>query len=299
MAVPVGPAQSSEGGDAAGVLLPHPITGEMFPSPVPPGSGWPGDPADADTPVAQSAAETALLAASAQNLADLDARISVCRACPRLVRWREDVAHAKRRSFADQPYWGRPVPGFGDAEPRLLIVGLAPAANGANRTSRMFTGDRAGDWLYGALHRAGLAARPESEHAGDGQALTGVRVLSTVRCAPPQNKPTTGERDACAPWLHAELAELLPGTRVIVALGQYGWDATLRAVREMGGETPRPKAKFGHNARAVVTPAGGADITVLGCFHPSQQNTFTGRLTVPMIDEVFAAARRIAGIGNR
>lgn len=282
-------------GEAAeeGGRFPHPITGGLFASPVPPGSGWPGDPASVDTPVARTPADVARLAPSAPALSELDARISMCRACPRLVRWREEVAHAKRRSFADQPYWGRPAPGFGDEHAKILIVGLAPAANGANRTSRMFTGDRAGDWLFAALHRAGLAARADSEHAGDGQRLFGVRMLSTVRCAPPANKPSTLERDTCAPWLHAELAWLLPGARVIVALGQYGWDAALRAVREMGGQVPRPKPRFGHNARAVVTSADGAELTVLGCFHPSQQNTFTGRLTVPMIDEVFATATEL------
>lgn len=277
--------------------LPHPLTGDFFTSPVPPGAGWPGDPASAATPVAESPDAAARLAGSAPRLAELDARISVCRACPRLVSWREEVAHTKRRSFADQPYWGRPVPGFGDPYSKLLIVGLAPAANGANRTSRMFTGDRSGDWLYGALYRAGMAARPDSEHAGDGQKLFGARIVSPVRCAPPLNKPTTAERDSCAPWLHAELAFLLPWTKVMVALGQYAWDVTLRTVREMGGHVPSPKPRFGHNARAVVTTAAGAEITVLGCFHPSQQNTFTGRLTVPMIDEVFSAAREIAGIG--
>lgn len=291
-------AERAESGLDAGWLLPHPITGDLFPSPVPAGTGWPEDPANADTPVAYTAGEVADLAGSGVPLAELDGRVSVCRACPRLVAWREEVAHVKRRSFADQPYWGRPVPGFGDSHPRLLIVGLAPAANGANRTSRMFTGDRAGDWLYGALYRAGLAARPDSKHAGDGQKLFGVRIVSTVRCAPPLNKPTTVERDTCAPWLHAELAMLLPRAKVIVALGQYGWDATLRTLREMGGKVPRPKPKFGHNVSARVTMAGGEQITVLGCFHPSQQNTFTGRLTVPMIDEVFAAARGLAGIGG-
>ncbi|WP_024793853.1 uracil-DNA glycosylase [Tomitella biformata] len=282
--------------DDIGELLPHPGTGALFPSPVPPGSGWPEDPADANTPVSRTATEAVQLAASAQGLAALDARISVCRACPRLVDWREDVARTKRRSFADQPYWGRPVPGFGDTHPKLLIVGLAPAANGANRTSRMFTGDRAGDWLFAALHRAGLAALPGSDHAGDGQQLYGVRVVSTVRCAPPLNKPTTLERDTCAPWLHAELAMLLPQTSVIVALGHYGWDATLRTVREIGGRVPVPKPRFGHNALAVVVMPGGAEITVLGCFHPSQQNTFTGRLTAPMLDEVFTLGRQLAGL---
>lgn len=276
--------------------LPHPITGDLYPSPVPPGTGWPGDPADAGTPVARSAEDVEALAAGVR-LAELDARISVCRACPRLVGWRGESALGKRRSFANQPYWGRPVPGFGDGFARLLIVGLAPAANGANRTSRMFTGDRSGDWLFAALHRAGIAARPQSEHAGDGQKLFGVRIVSAVRCAPPQNKPTTAERDTCAPWLHAELDLLLPRAKVMVALGQFGWDAALRAVTALGGQVPSPKPKFGHGARAAVRLAGGAEVTVLGCIHPSQQNTSTGRLTAPMLDEVLTAGREIAGLG--
>ena len=297
-AVAISSAAGRKGLDPdGGAVLPHPITGSLFPSPVPAGSGWPDDPADADTPAAHTAGEVVELAGAALRLADLDARISVCRACPRLVDWREEVARVKRASFADQPYWGRPVPGFGDPYAKLLIVGLAPAAHGANRTSRMFTGDRSGDWLYGALHRAGLAARPGSEHAADGQKLFGARIVSAVRCAPPLNKPTTVERDTCAPWLQAEFALLLPRTKVIVALGQFGWDAALRTIREMGGQVPRPKPKFSHHSTAVVTTADGAEITVLGCFHPSQQNTFTGKLTVPMIDEVFSAAREIAGIG--
>lgn len=277
-------------------MLPHPVIGQEFASPVVPGTGWPGDPADADTPVAHRPDDVTGLAGGADGLASLDARISVCRACPRLVTWREEAAESKRKSFADQPYWGRPVPGFGDEFPKLLVVGLAPAANGSNRTSRMFTGDRAGDWLYAAMHKAGMAALPTSTHAGDGQRLYGVRIVSAVRCAPPGNKPTTAERDTCAPWLDAELREVLPSTRVIIALGGYGWDATLRALRRTGGRIPRPKPRFGHGARATVTTARGKDVTVLGCFHPSQQNTFTGRLTETMLDDLFAEAREAAGI---
>lgn len=279
------------------VMLPHPLTGQPFTSPVVPGSGWPDDVADAATPVAHDRADVAELAHTADGLAALDAQISVCRACPRLVTWREDVAVTKRKAFADQPYWGRPVPGFGDTIPKLLVVGLAPAANGSNRTARMFTGDRAGDWLYGALHRAGMAAIPTSTHAGDGQKLFGVRIISAVRCAPPGNKPTTIERDTCSPWLHAEMEALLPRTRAVVALGSYGWDAALRALRGLGAEIDKPKPRFGHGARTVVTTAAGKQVTVLGCFHPSQQNTFTGRLTEQMIDTLFAEARDIAGIG--
>ena len=270
----------------------HPRTGQPFVSPVPPGSGWPEDPATAETPVAHDPATVCAEAGSATGLADLDASMSVCRACPRLVEWREDVAVRKRRSFASEPYWGRPVTGFGEERPRILIVGLAPAANGANRTGRVFTGDRSGDWLFASLYRVGLANQPTSTSAGDGLALVGTRMLATVRCAPPDNRPTTVERDTCQPWLLAELRLVLPYVRCVVALGGYGWDATLRAMRALDVSVPRPKPRFGHAARARL----GGDITLLGCYHPSQQNTFTGRLTEPMLDGVLAQARDIAGV---
>ena len=179
--------------------LPHPVTGALFASPVPAGSGWPGDPASAATPVAQDAQDVESLAASA-DLPGLDAAVSVCRACPRLVTWREDVAATKRASFAGEPYWGRPIFGWGAARPAVLDLGLAPAANGGNRTGRIFTGDRSGDWLFASLHRVGLAARETSVHAGDGQRLLGTRMVAAVRCAPPDNRPTVAERDTCAPW---------------------------------------------------------------------------------------------------
>lgn len=271
------------------VGLPHPLTGQLFASPVPPGTGWPDDPADAATPVADSAAQVAHLSVGCE-LSELDARISVCRACPRLVDWRELVAVEKRASFAGQPYWGRPVPGWGDPEPWLLVLGLAPAAHGGNRTGRVFTGDRSGDWLFAALHRAGLAATSESVHAGDGQRLTGARIVATVRCAPPANRPTTAERDACAPWLDAEFALLLPTTKVVLCLGGFAWDAALRHLTAAGLPRPRPRPIFGHGAIAVV---GG--LSVLGCYHPSQQNTFTGRLTPQMLDDVFRTAHDLAG----
>jgi uracil-DNA glycosylase len=216
-------------------------------------------------------------------LADLDALVSVCRACPRLVEWRETVAVAKRRSFADEPYWGRPVPGWGDPSPRVLIVGLAPAAHGGNRTGRVFTGDRSGDWLFAALHRAGLATQPTSTHAADGQRLVATRLAAAVRCAPPANAPTPQERDTCAPWLDAELAMVLPSTRVVVALGGFAWAVTLAALQRAGRPATRPRPAFGHGAEVEL---GG--LLVLGCFHPSQQNTFTGRLTAPMLDELFS-----------
>ena len=251
---------------------------------VPPGSGWPGDPADPGTPVAHSPAEVAALAGTA-GLAELDARVSVCRACPRLVAWREEVAVTRRAAYATQPYWGRPATGFGPADARIAVLGLAPAAHGANRTGRVFTGDRSGDWLYAALHRAGLANQPTSVHAADGLALTDTRILAAVRCAPPANKPTPGERDTCRPWLSRELA-LLPRLRVVVVLGGFGWQALWPA---LGGPPPRPMPKFGHGAEVRA-----GDLTVLGCYHVSQQNTFTGRLTEPMLDAVFGRAREAA-----
>ncbi len=227
-------------------------------------------------------------AATAASLAELDERVTGCRACPRLVQWRERVAREKRRAFAADDYWGRPVPGFGDADASILVVGLAPAAHGANRTGRMFTGDRSGDWLYAALHRAGLANQATSVSVGDGLALSGVRITAAVRCAPPANQPTPLERDTCAPWLDAEL-RLLPGVRVVVALGAFGWTAGLGALARAGESVPRPRPRFSHGAEV-----GLGRVTLLGSFHPSQQNTFTGRLTAPMLDEIFARARVLA-----
>jgi uracil-DNA glycosylase len=285
------------------VPLPHPATGRLFESPVPPGTGWPEDPATPETPVARTPAQVRRLAThgsltgpepavwyqTSTLLAELEARISVCRACPRLVRWREDVARDKRASFADQPYWGRPISGWGDAEPGILIVGLAPAANGGNRTGRVFTGDSSGDWLFASLHRVGLASLPTSTHAGDGQRLVGARMVATVRCAPPANKPTVAERDTCAPWLRAEIELLSSSVRVVVALGAYGWAAALSAYAAAGYAVPRPRPRFGH---AVEADLGG--VTLLGCYHPSQHNTFTGRLTPEMLDDVFVRARALA-----
>jgi len=238
--------------------------------------------------VARTAAQVRRLAAGVP-LDELDARVSVCAACPRLLRWREDVAVAKRASYAGEPYWGRPVPGWGSATPAVLVVGLAPAAHGANRTGRVFTGDRSGDWLFASLHRVGLATQGTSVHAADGLELVETRMVATVRCAPPQNKPTTAERDTCAPWIEAELALLVSHVRVVVALGSIGWDAALRSFRALGWTVPTPRPRFGHGAEVELT---GPDrsVTLLGCYHPSQQNTFTGRLTAPMLDAVLGRA---------
>jgi uracil-DNA glycosylase family 4 len=283
---------------AAVVDLPHPLTGEFFPSPVPPGTGWPEDPAGRDTPVARKAADVVRLAAEAKGLAELDAEVSVCRACPRLVAWREEVAVGKRKSFADQPYWGRPIAGWGDQEPRVLIAGLAPAANGGNRTGRVFTGDRSGDWLFASLYRVGLANQATSEHAGDGLRLRGARLIAAVRCAPPANKPTPAERDTCSPWFRRELAMVLPSVRSIVCLGKFGFDAVLAGLLSVGYSVPRPRPTFGH---AVEYPIDGpyGEVVVLGCFHPSQQNTFTGKLTETMLDAVLNRAKALAGDGGQ
>lgn len=227
-----------------------------------------------------------------ERLVRLEEQIVRCRRCPRLVAWREQVAREKRASFADQDYWGRAVPAFGSPTPSVLIVGLAPAAHGANRTGRMFTGDRSGDWLYASLHRVGLASQPTSTHRDDGLVLHGTRITAAVHCAPPDNKPTTEEKRTCGSWLDRELALVAPGVRTIVALGSIGWDAVLGAVREAGWQVPRPKPRFGHGAEAVLGGPHG-EVLLLGSYHPSQQNTFTGRLTEPMLDDVLgrAAAR--------
>jgi len=279
--------------------LPHPLTGRSFASPVPPGTGWPGDPATAETPVARTPAAVSRLAVT-DDLGELEARMSVCSACPRLVRWREDVARDKRASFAAQPYWGRPIAGWGApttgaGDARVVIVGLAPAANGGNRTGRVFTGDSSGDWLFASLHRVGLATRERSDHAGDGQTLVSTRMVATVRCAPPANKPTVAERDTCAPWINHELALVAPTLRVVVALGAFGWDGALRALAATGFGVPAPKPRFGHGARVTLS-SDEREVTLLGSYHPSQQNTFTGRLTRGMLDDVLGSARDLAGV---
>jgi len=244
--------------------------------------------------VAGNAADVVRIAGSAPDLAGVHERVSLCRACPRLVEWREHVADTRRAAFIDQTYWGRPVPGFGDPDARILIAGLAPAAHGANRTGRMFTGDRSGEWLYAALHRAGLANQPTATSIDDGLRLHGVYITAPVHCAPPANKPTPVERDTCRPWLTRELQLMWPNLRAIVVLGGFGWAAVWPALRAAGVELPTPVPRFGHGAEAVID--GRA---VLGCYHVSQQNTFTGRLTEGMLDAIFARARDLAGLGKK
>jgi uracil-DNA glycosylase len=221
------------------------------------------------------------------SLAELEQRIVNCRQCPRLVEWREKVAREKRAAFADEEYWGRPVPGFGDPCARVFVLGLAPAAHGGNRTGRVFTGDRSGDWLFASLHRTGYANQPESVRAGDGLRLSDLWIAAAVRCAPPANKPLPSERDNCLPYAGEELA-LMPNVKLIIALGAFAWDAALRL---HGGVRPRPK--FGHLAEAELP----GKRVLLGCFHPSQQNTFTRKLTEPMLDAVFERARMLTRPG--
>jgi uracil-DNA glycosylase family 4 len=261
---------------------------------VAPGTGWPEDPAAPDTPVAHSAADVRALADQAPGLAELSARVSVCRACPRLVEWREQVAVQRRRAFADERYWGRPIAGWGADAPEVLIVGLAPAAHGGNRTGRIFTGDRSGDWLFASLYRAGLAAQPTSVRAGDGQRLLGARMAATVRCAPPDNKPTPIERTTCLPWLEREVAGTAGAVRVIVTLGGYAWQGVWPALKAAGFGLPRPRPPFGHGAEVELTAPDGHPVLLLGSYHPSQQNTFTGRVTEEMLDAVFHRARQYA-----
>jgi uracil-DNA glycosylase family 4 len=230
---------------------------------------------------------------NAARLEALAAEVHGCFKCPRLVAWREAEAADPPKRFRGQDYWARPVAGFGDPEARILIVGLAPAAHGANRTGRMFTGDRSGDWLYAALHRVGLANQATAVSRDDGLRLRDAYIAAVVRCAPPANKPTPAERDNCIPYLEREL-EILDRVRVVVALGKFGWDGFLKAAATIGVPTPRPKPRFGHGAEASLDDR----LTLLGMFHPSQQNTFTGKLTVPMTDAVLARARELAAVAD-
>ena len=278
-------------------LDPHPLTGGLFPSPVPPGVGWPGDPATTDTPVAGTAAAVRRLAAGSTDVAELQARVSVCRACPRLVRWREEVARSGRRaSFSDQPYWGRPGPSFGDPGAEVLLVGLAPAANGTNRTGRMFTGDSSGDFLYAALHRTGYAALPTSVASGDGQVLTGIRIVAAVRCAPPGNAPTPAEKETCSAWLRRDIELATPRLRAILCLGAIGWEAALSAARGLGWAVPTPRPRFGHAAEVPLRTSEGRGVRLVGCYHVSPHNTFTGRLTADMLDDVLLSLRGGDGV---
>lgn len=259
-----------------------------------------GDGADvvhgADGPggdVPTSADDVARAAAAAPDLASLDAACTTCRACPRLVAWREDQAANPPARYRGQTYWARPVPSFGDPAARVLVVGLAPAAHGANRTGRMFTGDRSGDFLFAAMHRVGMASQPTSVAADDGLVLTGVRVTAPVRCAPPANAPTPDERRTCGPWLAREVALVDPA--VAVVLGGFGWQALLTTLAEQGWAVPRPRPAFGHGVEVELHHGTDArTLTLLGCYHVSQQNTFTGRLTPPMLDAVLTRARELA-----
>jgi uracil-DNA glycosylase family 4 len=224
----------------------------------------------------------------AENFEALARRIHRCRRCPRLVEWREATAADPPKRFRDERYWARPLDGFGDRAARVVIVGLAPAAHGGNRTGRIFTGDRSGDWLFGSLHRTGFANQPTSEHRGDGLRLDGAYITAVNRCPPPANRPTPAERDNCLPYLEREL-ELLGHSLVLVALGSFAWDGALRAIGALGESVPKPKPRFAHGAEAVA-----GRWTLLGSYHPSQQNTFTGKLTEPMLDSAFLRARELA-----
>lgn len=218
----------------------------------------------------------------------LDAVVAQCRACPRLVQWREQVARDKRRAFADQQYWGRPVPGLGPADAAILLVGLAPAAHGGNRTGRIFTGDRSGDFLFASLHRVGLANQAQSRDIGDGLRLVGTRITAAVHCAPPANAPSAHEQTTCREWLKREMDLLSPSLRVVVALGGLAWSAVLDTVQSLGTAV-RPRPRFVHGAQRDLGP-----LVLLGTYHPSQQNTFTGRLTAQMLDDVLTRATALA-----
>lgn len=222
----------------------------------------------------------------------LDKAIVKCRQCPRLVEWREEVAVTKRKSYENEKYWGKPVPGFGPSDPRIVIIGLAPGAHGANRTGRVFTGDSSGDWLYKALYKAGLASISTSTSARDGQELIDTRILCAVRCAPPDNKPSTEEKHTCADFFTNEISLLLPTARTFLALGKMAWDSTSAALAEIGCENPKPRPQFGHGEEFTFIAPDGIKRKVLGCYHPSQQNTFTGKLTESMLDQVISKAKK-------
>jgi uracil-DNA glycosylase len=228
-----------------------------------------------------------------KSLELLDKAIIKCHKCPRLVQWREEVAVTKRKSYENEEYWGKAVPGFGSTKPKMLIIGLAPGAHGANRTGRIFTGDSSGDWLYGSLHRIGIAKIPTSTARDDGQELRETRISMAVRCAPPGNKPTTLERDTCAPFLANELSLTSATTRAFVALGNFGWQVLIKALKDAGHKVPAGKFRHGATLKYIHE---GNNYLILGCYHPSQQNTFTGKLTKPMLDSVLKKGAKFAGI---
>jgi uracil-DNA glycosylase len=236
-----------------------------------------------------------LPSSSAKTLPLLNKEIISCTACPRLVQWREEVAVTKRKAYQDEKYWGKPVPSFGSDKPKLLIVGLAPGAHGANRTGRIFTGDSSGDWLYGSLHRAGLATIPTSTSIKDGQVLIDTRIACAVRCAPPDNKPSIEERNTCAPYLTREIEIASETATAYVALGSFGWNALIKSLRELGHTIPT--TKFSHGVKNTIND-GDRKVTLIGSYHPSQQNTFTGKLTKPMLDKIFKQAAKAAGISQ-
>jgi uracil-DNA glycosylase family 4 len=283
----VDPDRTGLGGIRPGIVGP----GIAGPGIADPGGAAPGGAGPA-TAAAPDAPTFPLLADGARSVDELDDLVTHCRACPRLVAWREQVGRERRAAFRDETYWARPVPGFGDPAARVLVVGLAPAAHGANRTGRMFTGDRSGDFLFAALHRTGFASQPTSTHAADGLTLTDLRVTAPVRCAPPANAPTPEERRRCAPFLAAELRLVEP--RVVVVLGGFGWQALLDTLADLGWAVPRPRPKFAHGAELRLKHRDGRAVTLLGCFHVSQQNTFTGRLTPAMLDAVLLRARALS-----
>ena len=223
----------------------------------------------------------------------LDSAIVKCKKCPRLVQWREEVAVVKRKAYENEKYWGKPVPGFGPANAQLVILGLAPGAHGANRTGRVFTGDSSGDWLYKSLHKNGLAKLATSKSKDDGQQLINTRILCAVRCAPPDNKPSTKEKNTCAPFYKDEIALLMPAARSFLALGNLAWTTLLATLSELGCEIPKPNPKFGHGAEATFTGPDGIKRKIVGSYHPSQQNTFTGKLTEKMLDSVIKKASRL------
>lgn len=225
-----------------------------------------------------------------QSISELDLAVEKCTACPRLIQWCQEVAMTKRKAYENEIYWGKPVSGFGPADASMLIVGLAPGAHGANRTGRVFTGDRSGDWLFGSLHRNGLAKLATSTSRGDGQELIGVRITCAVHCAPPDNKPSTEEKATCSPWLLKEISLLMPTLRTFVALGKIGWDGLIGTLKELGFRIPSPKPQFGHGSRCEVVGPDGVQRLLIGSYHPSQQNTFTGKLSEAQLDQIFATA---------